>query len=129
MTTYCYSLYDSKRGEFSPLQTHPKDSIAVFEFVRYCILSSLSGDPKNLVVECDLNPFRWDKDHFEFSDTFWNRFDIFRLGIFDTDTGLVDGSVERVSLYDDFRKVAGEFRDYYNGLDFYKNLEVNDDES
>lgn len=129
MTFYCYVLYDASFSEFGLVQTHVNDDVAAFEFSRQVILSVIDDDLINL-TDCDdlKNPFEWDGHSFSLNQDFLERFSLFRIGIFDTSTGLLDGSVERVNLFEKFVDALKSFGDYFNSLDCFKDLEVKDDE-
>lgn len=138
MTTYCYSVYDSENQVFSPLQSHVNDDIASFEIIR-CFLASLPGPGEEAILaDMSVNPLQWNNDHFHLNPRFFKRFEVYRLGIFDDSTGLLDGSVERVSIFDKVQDAAKKYAVYFNGLPYFQKLadayqkndkEVNDDES
>jgi hypothetical protein len=122
MNMYCYAVRDIEEEDFSPLQCHINDDIAVFEIVRCFLLHSADGDNLNLIKSSSLNPVKWFGDHFGVNPDFLVRFDIFRLGIFDTSTGLVDGSCERCSLFVKMNKAIEDFAGYLTSLDCFKRL-------
>lgn len=127
MTFYCYALYDYSVSDFGLIQSHANDDIAVYEFARQ-IVNIISNDNLiNLTKNCSDNPFVWDNGSFKLNDVFLNRYSIYRLGIYDSSSGLLDGSVERVNLGDKFREAFRGFLDYFNSLEFFKNLEVKDE--
>lgn len=125
MNFYCYSLYDYMYSEFSLVQSHVNDDVAVYEFVRQILSEVTSHELRNLTVMSPINPFIWQDGIFKLSTDFLKRFSIFRLGIFDTSTGLLDGSVDRVDLADKLVKVLNDYLGYYNSLEYFKKLEVN----
>ena len=127
MTFYCYALYDYTNSEFSLIQSHVNDDVAVYEFVRQILASVTSHNLLDLTVESPVNPFVWIDNSFRLNDSFLKRFSIFRVGIFNTFTGLLDGSVERVDLADKLLEVLKSYLDYYNSLDYFKNPEVKDE--
>lgn len=128
MNFYCYSFYDYTYSEFSLVQSHVNDDVAVYEFVRQILSEVTSHELRNLTVMSPMNPFIWQDGILKLSTDFLKRFSIFRLGIFDTSTGLLDGSVDRVDLADKLVEVLNDYLDYFNSLEYFKNLEVNGDE-
>lgn len=127
MTFYCYALYDSDVSDFGLIQSHVNDDVAAHEFARQIFMEVIGDNFINLTKESPDNPFVWNNGSFKLSDAFVNRISIFRLGIFDTSTGLLDGSVERVNLGDKFLEALRSFLQYFNSLEFFKNLEVKDE--
>ena len=128
MTFYCYALYDNIDAEFSLVQSHPNDDIALYEFVRQILSVVINGDLHNLTVDSSVNPFVWSDGSFELNYDFFARFSLFRIGIFDTSSGLLDGSVEKVNLSNRFLEVAKSYLEYCNSLEYFKELEVNGNE-
>lgn len=128
MTLYCYALYDSEACEFSLIQSHVNDDIAVHEFVRQMIDFVIDHNLLNLTMQSSFNPFVWKDGVFKINADFVTRFSIYRLGIFDTSTGLLDGSVECVNLSGKLAEVLISYRDYYNTIEYYKNLKVGEND-
>lgn len=122
MTFYCYALYDCTVSDFGLIQSHVNDDIAAYEFAEQILRVFCREDLNNLTMESDSNPFVWDNGSFKLNDAFLNRYSVYRLGIYDSSTGLLDGSVERVNLADKFLEALKAFRDYYNSVEFFKNL-------
>ena len=130
MTFYCYALYDYSLSDFGLIQSHVNDDVAAYEFARQILREVTDQNFLNLTVVSPDNPFVWDNGSFKLSDDFLKRYSIYRLGIYDSSTGLLDGSVDRVDLGDKFREAFQAYLDYYNKLDYFKNLEeVKENES
>jgi len=127
MIFYCYALYDYNESEFSLIQSHVNDDVAVYEFSRQILREFTDHNLLNLTVENPINPFIWRDGSFKLNAEFLERFSIFRIGIYNSSTGLLDGSVDRENLTDKFLEALNSYLDYYNSLEFFKKLEVKDE--
>ena len=115
---YCYSIFDSEKRIFSPVQTYLSDDIAVYEILSQFCERSLKC--KELTPDLDyavLNPYTKDKYGVRYPNVdFLARFEIVRLGIFDEQTGLIDCSVEPVCLGEKMQEIICKEVDYFNNL-------------
>lgn len=122
MNMYCYAVRDMEEEDFSPLQCHANDVIAAHEIIRYFLLSVSKDNILNVLDSSPLNPFKWYENHFGVNPDFLKRFDIYRLGLFDTSTGLVDGSCERASLFVVMNEAIEEFSDYLTSMKCFQHV-------